>query len=200
MPGQMCRAPPQAKCSTVSCWPRSYFQSPLALPLLAEDTASLICWHADESRTDFDGNNFFFFMSQSRPGRLADAKRACVAKKSGVWFLACESWIKVLSNSFCFCALNLLPDLWGRWADGKPLCNSSSIPSSEYTLEAWIVLVWCSFFLLLQSRWLVISSNCPKVWNFTQAHSYSNRMGGKCVKKDPSPLPLYAKKLIHLHW
>lgn len=47
---------PQAKCSTVSCWPRSYFHRPLALPPLSEDTGSLICWHADESQTDLDGN------------------------------------------------------------------------------------------------------------------------------------------------
>lgn len=47
---------PQAKRSTVSCWPRSYSHCLLALPPLSEDTGSLICWHADESLTDLDGN------------------------------------------------------------------------------------------------------------------------------------------------
>lgn len=47
---------PQAKCSAVSCWPRSYFHCPMALPLLSEHTSSLICWYADESHTDLDSN------------------------------------------------------------------------------------------------------------------------------------------------
>lgn len=49
--------PPQAKCSTISRWPRSDFHCPPALPLRRQETSSLTFWHADY-HTHFSNNKY----------------------------------------------------------------------------------------------------------------------------------------------